>query len=65
VFLSLMTMVHARRSGLRDRWVDETGAVATEYVLLLVFIAVAIVAAVTIFGVTLAGKYKEVCDTVC
>jgi Flp pilus assembly pilin Flp len=60
-----MTRVQALLSGLRARWVDETGAVATEYVLLLVFIAVVIVAAVTIFGITLAGKYKEVCDTVC
>jgi Flp pilus assembly pilin Flp len=65
VFLSLMTRVQARRSGLRARWADETGAVATEYVLVLVFIAVVIVAAVTIFGISLADKYKEVCDTVC
>jgi Flp pilus assembly pilin Flp len=43
------------------RFADERGAVATEYALLLIFIAVAIVAAASAFGLALANKYAEAC----
>jgi Flp pilus assembly pilin Flp len=65
VLLSLATRVQVFWSGLRGRFAGEKGAVATEYVLLLIFIAAVIIGAVMAFGITLGGKYKEVCDTVC
>lgn len=45
--------------GLRDFVARQDGAVATEYALLLFFIAVAIVAAVTAFGVTLVTVFNR------
>lgn len=45
--------------GRRARWEEETGAVATEYGLILTFIAVVIVAAVIAFGVILNGMYES------
>jgi Flp pilus assembly pilin Flp len=65
VFLSLATRVQGLWFRLLDRFSDENGAVATEYVLLLIFIAVVIAGAVTIFGVSLANKYQDACDTIC
>jgi Flp pilus assembly pilin Flp len=44
---------------LRDRITDEIGAVATEYVLLLILIAVVIIGAVTTFGFVLGDKYEQ------
>jgi Flp pilus assembly pilin Flp len=61
VFLSLATRVQAFSSRWRERIAGEMGAVATEYVLLLIFVAVAIVAAATFFGVALGDSYKEAC----
>jgi Flp pilus assembly pilin Flp len=61
VFLSLATRVQAVWVHLRGGFEDEAGAVAVEYVLLLIFIAVAIVAAATTFGIVLGDKYKEAC----
>jgi Flp pilus assembly pilin Flp len=61
VFLSLATRVRAFWFRLREGFEDQTGAVATEYVLLLIFIAVVIVGAATAFGLTLGDKYKEAC----
>ncbi|MGH2556201.1 MAG: hypothetical protein ACRDHO_10850 [Actinomycetota bacterium] len=61
MFLSLATRVQVFSSRWRERIAGETGAVATEYVLLLIFVAVAIVAAATFFGVALGDSYKEAC----
>lgn len=65
MLLSLATRVQVFWADLRERVACEKGAVATEYVLILILVAVAIIAAVTVFGVALRGKYQAVCDTVC
>jgi Flp pilus assembly pilin Flp len=44
---------------LRERISSEKGAVATEYALLLVFIAVAIAAAVGILGKSILDKFEK------
>jgi Flp pilus assembly pilin Flp len=46
-------------AGLRDRMVREDGAVATEYALLLVLIAIAIVAAAYALGQAIVGKFTQ------
>ncbi len=61
MFLSLATRVQVFWFQLRDRFAAENGAVATEYVLLLIFIAVVIVGAATAFGVVLSNKYRDAC----
>jgi Flp pilus assembly pilin Flp len=61
VFLSLALRVQGFLSRPGEALEDEAGAVAVEYVLLLIFVAVAIVAAATTFGIVLGDKYKEVC----
>jgi Flp pilus assembly pilin Flp len=62
VLLSVALGVQRFRAELRDRFVDQTGAVATEYVFLLSLIAVAIVAAATTFGIVLSDKYSQACS---
>ena len=47
-------------TGLRK---DESGAVATEYALLLILIALAIIAAATGLGLAIAGKYSSACNS--
>jgi Flp pilus assembly pilin Flp len=44
---------------LRDRFTDETGAVATEYGLLLVLVALAIVVAATALGIAISGVFDR------
>jgi len=61
VFLGLIARVQVFWADLRGRIAGESGAVATEYVLLLIFVAVAIVAAATFFGIALGDGYKEAC----
>lgn len=53
----LVTLIAWARSHMED----ETGAVATEYVLLLTFIAVAIIAVVTLFGKDLIALFNGAC----
>jgi pilus assembly protein Flp/PilA len=45
--------------GARDKITNEDGAVATEYGLLLVLIAIAIVAAATALGVAISGVFDS------
>jgi pilus assembly protein Flp/PilA len=45
--------------GARDKITNEDGAVATEYGLLLVLIAIAIVAAATALGVAISGVFTQ------
>jgi Flp pilus assembly pilin Flp len=45
--------------GARDKITNEDGAVATEYGLLLVLIAIAIVAAATALGVAISGVFTR------
>jgi Flp pilus assembly pilin Flp len=49
--------------GLRERLGGERGAVATEYALLLILIALAIIAAATALGTALAGRYSTACTS--
>ena len=49
--------------GLRERLGGELGAVATEYALLLILIALAIFAAASALGIALAGKYSQTCTS--
>lgn len=56
---ALVTLMTWARSHMQD----ETGAVATEYVLLLTFIAVAIIAVVTLFGKDLIALFNSACGT--
>jgi pilus assembly protein Flp/PilA len=44
---------------LRDRFTDETGAVATEYGLLLVLIAIAIILAAAALGAAISGVFDK------
>lgn len=46
----------------RARMLNEDGAVATEYVLLLTFIAIAIIAVVIAFGSRLTGLFNGACQ---
>lgn len=48
----------------RHALANEEGAVATEYVLLLLFIAAALVATLTLLGHDIAGMYKAVCTRI-
>ncbi len=61
--LLFMTKIQAAWLGLRSHVQDETGAVATEYALLLTLIALAIVAAAGFLGVAIAGKFTSACTT--
>ncbi|MBT2532072.1 Flp family type IVb pilin [Arthrobacter sp. ISL-48] len=47
---SLMVSMMAFVAGIKDRFTSEKGATATEYSLLVAFIALIIVAGVTLFG---------------
>jgi pilus assembly protein Flp/PilA len=47
---ALMVSVLAFVSGVKDRFTSEKGATATEYSLLVAFIALLIIAGVTLFG---------------
>jgi pilus assembly protein Flp/PilA len=49
--------------GVRSHIEDETGAVATEYALLLALIALAIIGAVTALGLAISTKFSTACTT--
>jgi Flp pilus assembly pilin Flp len=50
---------------LRDEGITaESGATATEYIILLVFIALAIIAGVTLFGGSLNAVFTDTCERV-
>jgi pilus assembly protein Flp/PilA len=63
MLLGLYTRIQAVLFGLRSRFEDETGAVATEYALLLTLIALAIIAAATALGLAIAAKFTQACNT--
>jgi Flp pilus assembly pilin Flp len=60
--LSLITRLQAMWLGFRAHFEDETGAVATEYALLLTLIALAIIVACTALGLAIAGKLQAAAD---
>ncbi|MGN7250727.1 Flp family type IVb pilin [Arthrobacter sp. SAFR-014] len=61
---TLMVSVLAFVSGIKDRLASEKGATATEYSLLVAFIAFAIIVGVTAFGGALNTWFDGLGDTV-
>jgi len=59
MMLALYTRAQTAWAGLKSRFVDERGVVSTEYGLLLVLIALAIVAAATALGLAIAGVFNK------
>ncbi|MCU1565822.1 MAG: Flp/Fap pilin component [Pseudarthrobacter sp.] len=61
---TLMVSVLAFVSGIKDRLASEKGATATEYSLLIAFIAFAVIGGVTIFGTSLSDWFENLGGTV-
>jgi Flp pilus assembly pilin Flp len=61
MLLGLFTKIQTRWFMLKERFTNESGAVATEYALLLLLIAVAIVAAAGFLGKAIADKFTSAC----
>ena len=59
MLLGFYTKAQTFFANLRDRIVGEDGVVSTEYGLLLVLIALAIVAAATALGLAIAGVFNN------
>ena len=59
MLLSMYVKAQSAWHGLKSRVVDERGVVSTEYGLLLVLIALAIVAAATALGLAIAGVFDK------
>ena len=59
MMLSLYTKARTMWAGVTSRLVDERGVVSTEYGLLLVLNALAIVAAATALGLAISGVYDK------
>jgi pilus assembly protein Flp/PilA len=64
MLLSLYTRAKATWWGIRARIENEDGAVATEYALLLVLIALAIILGATALGIAINDKLQGAADTV-
>jgi Flp pilus assembly pilin Flp len=63
MLLSLTARIQSFWLGLHSHIEDESGAVATEYALLLTLIALAIIASATALGLAIAGKFSSACTT--
>ncbi len=61
--LGLFTALQSRWLDLRARWTDERGAVATEYGLLLVLVAIAIIGSAAALGFAIAGTFDTASGT--
>jgi len=59
MLLSLYVKAKTHLWGVRDRFTDEDGAVATEYGLLLAFIAIAIIVVVGLLGDELVDIFTD------
>ena len=59
MLLGMYTKAQSYWVSLRQRFVNEDGVVSTEYGLLLVLIALAIVAAATALGLAIAGVFNK------
>jgi len=59
MFLLMYAKAKTLGWSLRERVTDESGAVSTEYGLLLVLIALAIIAAATALGLAIAGVFNR------
>lgn len=55
----MLSIISAGMTYLRQRFTREDGAVATEYGLLLVLIALAIVVAATALGLAISGVFSD------
>jgi pilus assembly protein Flp/PilA len=64
MLLSLYTRLQAMWLGARSHIEDENGAVATEYALLLVFVALAIIVGATALGVAINNRLNEAASTI-
>ena len=64
VLIGLIVRAQSSWITFRARFEDETGAVATEYALLLTLIALAIVVAATALGLAIAGKLQSGADCI-
>ncbi|HSJ51235.1 MAG TPA: Flp family type IVb pilin [Actinomycetota bacterium] len=63
MFLTLYVGAQTLFAGLRSKLRREDGAVATEYALLLVLIALAIIAAAIALGLAIANVFQSGADT--
>ena len=63
MLLSVATKIQMLWLGFRTHFEDESGAVATEYALLLTLIALAIIGAATGLGLAISDKFKSACTT--
>lgn len=61
---ALLVSMTAYIAGIKDRFASEKGATATEYSLLIAFIAFLIIAGVTLFGNALSGWFSTLGSTV-
>jgi pilus assembly protein Flp/PilA len=61
---SLMVSMMAYMAGVKDRFSSEKGATATEYSLLVAFIALLIIAGVTLFGNALNNWFSTLASRV-
>ena len=59
MLLGMYTRVQTTWHAVKSRFVDERGVVSTEYGVLLVLIALAIVAAATALGLAIAGVFNK------
>ena len=62
MFLGLYTSVQTFWASVRERIAGESGAVATEYALLLVLIAIAIAATAGLLGQAIISKFTDACN---
>jgi len=58
VLLSLFVKMQTTLAGIRSRMENEDGAVATEYVVLLVLIAIAIIAGAAVLAAAINDKFN-------
>lgn len=59
MLLGLYTWIQTIKGEFRTRFEDETGAVATEYVLLLALIALAITAGMVVLATAINAKFSD------
>jgi Flp pilus assembly pilin Flp len=64
MLLSLFVKVQTLRAAFRSRFEDETGAVGTEYALLLVLIAIVFTVGAIALGVAINARLQEGADCV-
>ena len=63
MLLGLFSKMQTLWFGVTHRVRKEDGAVATEYALLLLLVALAIIAAATALGLAIAGKFSDACNS--